>query len=118
GQRPADGLRAPLDQVVLGDDQQRAEQHQERQGGRQRGDGAGGVEELGQQGGGDTDDQPPDVGDRQAGEASDGGGAVGVEDQQGEEEGVEAQRWRQDHAGDGGERRADEPGEAADPDGV
>src|SRR5205807_5778017 len=81
------GPRRGRGEQSLGSQQQRQEQHDERDAGREPAEGGPGGDELGGQGGGHADGQAPDVGERQTGEAADGGGPEGLHDQQRDEHG-------------------------------
>src|SRR5581483_10933455 len=70
--------------------------------------------DLGDEGGPDADPDSADVGERQAGERTDGGRPESEEHQQREKPGVERHRRRQQHPRSGGETRADQPGETPD----
>ena len=99
--------RAPAwTSLPLGHDQQDDEQDEERHAGRKPDQAVGPSDVLGRRARQHADDEAADVGERQAGERPDGGGAEGLDDQQREQQRLEAEGRGDEDAGDGGEARS------------
>ena len=93
-------------------EQQDGEQDDEGDAGREPGQRREIGDVLGGQRGGDTDGDPADVGEGEAGEPAEGRGAEGLDDEEREQHGIEADRRSEEDAGRGGEDGPDDPGQA------
>src|SRR5581483_5233661 len=120
GARPPRALvgAGQFGELALRGEDQHGEQDDEGQARRQPGQRLVADHELGGQLGGDADGQGAGVGQRQADEAPDRRRPEGVEDEQREADGVEAEEGRQQDAREGGEGAADDPAGGGDATGV
>ncbi len=101
---------APLHEQAFGRDEQRDEEHDERQAGGETAQPRDRAHVLGRHRCGDADRDAADVGERQVGEVADRGGAERLDDEEDEQERVETRRRRDEHTRERGEHRADDPG--------